>query len=396
MPLARVLAYDATNDNALRFAWILMDFVDGNTYSDTWLTLSMEKKEKLVLQLANYQAKLFTSSYPQIGSVYASHDITAHTQFIPLDNNQLLIPLQGILLSLAATALFATTLYPLLLLVVIILIVNSAIPKTSSYYLGPTITRDFYHITPEIRQGPFSTTHDWLLARMQTVFAKYKILMAVDPETDPHELEEMIAFGNRIINLLPHHFPPRVDERFYLHTQDIHEKNILMDGNGDLLSMLDWGTIAVVPAWMFCTLPSLLTTGLDIWDRPDPANYSSWIHTKSEEDGGGEVEMFPSTYWEDLRCHEMTLLKEVYLAEMERLQPAWIQCYRSKESVLANEFSDVIGMLEAGLFWTSTPHDWLEKLERGEDVTDVLYPPRKAVAEDSDDEASVEGSDEDR
>jgi hypothetical protein len=367
MPVPRVLAYDATNDNALGFAWILMEFVPGVTCHEAWRHMSMEKKETLVLQLARYQARLFSTSYSRIGSLYYSRSRTVAPR-IESPSHHLTI----VLLGLALIAVFAAALFPLSLLLAAFVIAKFP-PRPSPYSLGPVITRDFYHITADIDQGPFLTTYDWLYARLQTIFAKYTTALAVDTKIEFGAIEENIAFANRIIELLPRYFPPSAeDERFYLHTHDVHAKNLLVDEHGNLLSMIDWENVAVVPTWQCCTLPPLLRTGIDVPNPPDKSRYP--------QDAVG----ISYKYWIDLRCHEMTLLRKVFLAEMERLQPAWVEFYHSRESVLAREFAEVIRILDCGIFWSEAPYNWLDKLERGEDVTGVLHPPIRPIVDCSD------------
>lgn len=72
LPVPKIFAHQASQENAIGFEWILMAKVPGKTLADAWRSIPWEAKEQLVQQLAIYSSTLFKKQLRNIGNIYAS------------------------------------------------------------------------------------------------------------------------------------------------------------------------------------------------------------------------------------------------------------------------------------------------------------------------------------
>lgn len=147
IPTPKIIAFDPSNTNKLRFPWILMEFVHGQTLGSCWRHITIEKKEKLVRQLARYQAQLWDNPLNSIGSLrYRSEDGS---------------PRRGVSLIIGGfiLILFVPTIACFL---IIWLLVVSIKPSTRSIQVGRMVALDLLHADEDIIRGPYTSTHEWL------------------------------------------------------------------------------------------------------------------------------------------------------------------------------------------------------------------------------------------
>jgi hypothetical protein len=134
------------------------------------------------------------------------------------------------------------------------------------------------------------------------------------------------------------------------------ENNILIGEDETLSRVIDWEAVCVVPLWMACDYPHFLMSGpLDV--EPNPCDFP-----------GGEENEYYHGLWVE---YELTRLRGVFLDEMRKLQPGWVQVYASSQrerdfELAVSSFDDPIHMWKA--------LRWLEDVESGkEDIMSLEY-----------------------
>lgn len=83
IPVPRVLGY-STDVNPVGAEYILMEKLPGRPIGEAWFDLSEKDRLKILLEIVNLEAKLFTINLPASGSIYYAHDLPQDTPRIPI------------------------------------------------------------------------------------------------------------------------------------------------------------------------------------------------------------------------------------------------------------------------------------------------------------------------
>jgi hypothetical protein len=363
----RIVAYDATNDNPLRFAWTLMEYIQGYTLADQWLHMSMEKKKALVTQVAVLQAQLFRVRFDSIGSLYQKS--TTNTSIPSLPTQYYLFAILIMVISNPRT----------LCCIVILFLWHTLLATHFRTHLGPVVSMDFIHASTAVPRGPFYNLHDWFKARLLGALDEHKRMIA-DAKGDEDDIifaDSLSNYTRRLLELLPQYFSPDdpPDENV-LFTHDLHDYNIMVNEQGDLLALLDWEFVSTVPVWHACQYPRFLQ-GRDK-GLPDPSAYN--LRYINEDGMMGRKKLVENQrYVEDLQQYELTQLRPFFLAEMERLEPGWVAEFR--ESEFKKDWDMVAELMVTTAVCGNKQDIWLARLERGESVTGIMSAPEDNVDE---------------
>ncbi|OJJ46198.1 hypothetical protein ASPZODRAFT_133198 [Penicilliopsis zonata CBS 506.65] len=93
------------------------------------------------------------------------------------------------------------------------------------------------------------------------------------------------------------------------------QKNILVQSGGELAGVLDWECVSALPLWKACDYPAFLQESPRRLE-PDPRRY--------DREANGEL---ADLYWEHRWEYEVTLLREIFVDEMKRLEPGWVDVF---------------------------------------------------------------------
>ncbi|SMQ53865.1 unnamed protein product [Zymoseptoria tritici ST99CH_1A5] len=325
-PIPSVRGHSATNENALGFEWILMEMMPGMVLERRWRQMSMEQKKYLVKQLAQYQSQLFAaeSRYQSIGNLYQ--------------------------------------------------------PSSERYEVGSIVSMSFFWgdrgAQDSVNRGPFMTSHAWLSARLNLVLdSQAEILPNPDSDEDDIEDAEAIkALAERLLALLPSRFPADEVQSTMLFHDDLHANNILVSSEDParITAILDWECVSFLPLWMACQPPALLEGRVrdkapqrDIYAAHDPE-----LDGPDEED---HAQGKTTLYWEHQLEYERGVLRPMFLQEMLRLQPAWMEVFRDGEA--KREFELAVQHCD-GLFTVRTVGRWVDEVEKGGEsgsLREILY-----------------------
>ncbi|TFK48903.1 hypothetical protein OE88DRAFT_1663161 [Heliocybe sulcata] len=302
------------------FEWIIMEKMPGGVLADRWLDMSWYAKTELVRELVGVIAKLSVHRYSCIGNIYP-HDC------VEIDNEH---PSSSIFVSDAPT-------------------------------IGRIVSVDFFrdkHLEYDVPRGPFHSSHDWLSARLAIILNDAAdVLQNSSDEDDLEDAKVSKDLAQRLFALLPSFFPPSTEspEVTMLRHDDLNEHNILLDGHGKLTGIVDWECVSVLPVWKACQLPHFLITR-DRMECPDVSRYMV------DEDGRPN-----QLYFEHLIEWEKTRLRDLFLVEMEDVQPEWVEIRPALESKRRAEFESAVTYTSDNFFRVLVK-EWLDQVEKGEET----------------------------
>ncbi|KAF7864102.1 hypothetical protein EAF04_007067 [Stromatinia cepivora] len=350
IPVPRILAFDDSSENDLGYEWILMDMLPGRTLRAKWRNLSKNSKRDLVKQIAQYQSQIFRHKFSAIGNIFVIPVIQHGTKKSPqeeeageAEKSQMSADpgkaLQDSQLSLPA--------------------------------LGKVVSMIFFwgdHIAQDVPRGPFTKSEDWIRARLIFVLIDQEnILKTSKDEDDIEDAQNAKDLVERLLKLLPSIFPANEStaEQCVLFHDDLSMQNILVDDDGKITGVVDWECVSTLPLWRSCSFPEFLK-GRDrieepMRDRYGPDNDEEFAN----ELQGNELdnEGINSLYWEHLLEYELTILRDLFLKEMENIALSWIKEFRK-----GSEKADFEWAVQAcdSVWQMRKIKNWLDAREKGE------------------------------
>ena len=331
IPAPKVIAFDASNDNELGFEWMLMEKMPGQPLGERWKEMSFATKQTLVKRLALLVAQLFRKKFHLLGNLYHSNRHDADPN--PAEE-----------LGVQASA-------------------QSALSK--KFVVSKIVSMEFFwadHIKQDVPRGPFTTSQEWLSARL--LFHQNDSQRTLKTSNDEDDLEDARGIAEIVRKLrscLPLVFgsgPEASPEPSTLLHDDLSRQNILVDEDGNLTAVVDWECVSALPLWKACQLPAFLH-GRERNERPVKGNYFV------EEDG--EVN---ELYWEHLLEHEQTLLCSTFLEEMQRLESGWVDVYMKSSNRRKADFELAVQNCDID-FCIRDISIWLDKVAQGAEVPDL-------------------------
>ncbi|PHH86114.1 hypothetical protein CDD83_10701 [Cordyceps sp. RAO-2017] len=166
---------------------------------------------------------------------------------------------------------------------------------------------------------------------------------------DPENLEYSLLVITKLKAQLDNFFPldgPTPEPTIIVH-DELNRHNILVDEKGALAAVVDWEGISAIPLFMACHYPSFIQSD-ELDEEPDRSKFHDEPY-----------------YWEKMEEYELAQLRKVFRAEMQRLEPAWVEVMQSEESERKLDFDTVLTkcfnpLSTAGLM------AWLDDLESGD------------------------------
>ncbi|OCF39356.1 hypothetical protein I317_06841 [Kwoniella heveanensis CBS 569] len=380
IPTPNVLAYDPTNDNQLRFPWMLMEMVNGEPAKgmEDWRDIPMIKRKRLVKQLAQFHSRLFDYRFSTIGSLIYSPNYERQTQ-----DHVRRATCQFKAFLFAFTILPLISCQPTLALLISCILLRSR-PKLASHRsLPPQIGRcsslDFFFADEATPRGPFETDIQWLYARLHDARARQvSQLQPNGPEALWHNQQRMLNFTDRVIRCIPrlfsapneHNLAKTPSESWsnamILFAADLLWGNMLIDDEADLVAYIDWEFVSTAPCWAACRLPKIFNERN--YEEPFKEDYPPELDDSTPmPNPNGEVN---DMYWFDLMDYQCMVLRDIDLAEMATLNPAWMREYR--EGAVKREFLELVLSAEKAYIFNGYEWDWLEKVEKEESTNGVL------------------------
>ena len=336
------------------FEYMIEEYMPGQPLVDYWHKLSKEQLANIVRQLAVFQAELYRQQFDIIGGLRRSSSSIFRPERV------------------STQKLFWYDRY-----------------KDPAY------------------KGPFNSSKDWIQAILQHALNESRQLydreqaeLWGDEEDENSDFEGII--GNiecllvnltRILTDLG--ISDFEENKTTLYHPDLNVYNLLINPQtGRITGIIDWENVAAVPLWAACELPALLLPYEKVRDtKPERGDYEDMGRQSYNEETGSQAfdnEGKCPKYWNDLfvwRAHE---LRAVYLEEMTRLCPEWIDMHYKSEAL--RDFIDVLQCSDL-TYMASSVWEWIQALADGERRSFIKVRLEKEPVradEDSNDEKVVE------
>ena len=341
IPVARVIAWDSSAATDFGFEWILLEKLEGVALYDVWRKITWESKLQIIAALAPLLGQLRDHKFDRIGSLYfkgreSQHDpeYQSKTAFsTPNHSTDGLRPFptgihdkdgneheQQASEVTKAEAHFSP-------------------PEKGLGTLGFTAAKETYHSRPEIfakeiadataeeaseqkrytigplldplfflyrrlylpgNRGPYRTSREWMAAEIdfQRTWVKTGPLIKTLPNREDFEYydwnsdndkeaPEMEKLLKAYQDVLPEIFPAeQSDPPYHIHHHDLSLANILVNPHTyEILGIIDWEMIQVVPEWSISRFPRFLS---DQMDSEEIDNEEPRIPTSAEYDEDGD------------------------------------------------------------------------------------------------------------
>lgn len=350
IPVPGVIAFDASSDNEIGFEWILMELMPGESAYKRWRSMSMAQKTALVERVAELQAgllnfQLANGTFRRIGTL------------------------------------------------------NSCVKgdgEDGEYFPGQMVSLLFFwgdHFDFDVPKGPFSSSYDWADAHLRIIklgvdahlnlikFGPTTVLGQAEAEEDRQDAEHAQKIAERLSGLLPRIFPSAQEhpEQTIPWHSDLSLGNILVNEQGEITAIIDWGCVSTLPLWAACETPKFLA-GAAREDEPQRDRYADESEGGSDkghdyENEDLENEGKDELYWTHLMEYEQTQLRKVYAARMRALYPAWDA--EVEQSVLKQDFMRAISLCGDGICLRKI-EEWADGVENGvyRRLEDVISPPQ--------------------
>lgn len=91
LPVPRVFAYSTDSRNPVSSEYIIMEKLPGRPFGDCWFDLEDRQRLKVLLQLVQLEAKLYTIELPASGSIYYSRDLPGNSPRVTTPDSDLCI-----------------------------------------------------------------------------------------------------------------------------------------------------------------------------------------------------------------------------------------------------------------------------------------------------------------
>ncbi|KAI2630618.1 kinase-like protein [Hypoxylon sp. NC1633] len=271
IPVPVAVASDSSNANSIGFEWMLMTRVPGKPLADAWRSLPFPAKVGLVERFADFSSRLFRRQLSCIGNIYTRSP--AKVQRI----------------------------------------------VAMHFFWGD-------HIHQNVHRGPFTSSRDWIKARLSlnehdchSTMAKCSVRNDLDSDDEDalEDAERTLQIIERLSPLIDQIFPPSQsgDEPSMLFHDDLSMHNILVDNTGAISGVVDWECVSALPLWKACYFPSFLESSTRP-KEPDRTRYQLGPD-------GQPVDL----YWEHMLEFELTNLRGVFLDEVTRLEPKWMEVF---------------------------------------------------------------------
>ena len=182
-----------------------------------------------------------------------------------------------------------------------------------------------------------------------------------EDEESVKEAKAIKSLVRKIVALLPQVFPPDEQESTMVYHDDLHERNILVDDSGAITAVLDWECVSVVRIWHACQPPALLR-GRTQDAKPQRNRYGAY-QTGVDNGTAEENEGVTSLYWDHMHEYERGQLCSIFIDEMQRLLPEWVEEYHRGEPKRDLELA--IQRADAA-FSQRQVLDWVEAYKKGE------------------------------
>lgn len=271
----QIVAHDSNLKNELGFEWIIMERFEAQPLDELWHQMSWLKKQLVVQQLALYWTELLSIRLSKIGSIHTANTDQPDRVFVePYEVGEIVLP---------------------------------------EFFVGD-------HIQLDIDRGPYNSSRNYLGACLDILLHNATKLLESEDQDDIEHGQTMRDVYDGLQIVVPRYFPHSSHhEQTLVFHRDVSTMNILVNADGDFVSIVDWECVAAVPIWQACELPQLLKGPVYEF-----AVVREPLSAEAETDADSV-----KYYKADMEYYELAQLRAFFLEEMQRLSPEWVAAFRT-------------------------------------------------------------------
>ncbi|KAJ5383445.1 hypothetical protein N7517_001356 [Penicillium concentricum] len=181
-----------------------------------------------------------------------------------------------------------------------------------------------------------------------------------DAECEVEDATTTLQIIDDLRSILPLVFPTDDEdpEPSMIFHDDISRHNILVDDSGKLTGLLDWECVSAVPLWKACDYPSFLE------QRPRRSEPNIERYKRSVDKEPSEL------YFEHLWHYEITLLRDIFIDEMRRLDLGWVEVF--EKSQVKRDFDNAVHRCDSDIS-AQEIKAWIGDMTAGISIDDRIW-----------------------
>ena len=275
IPLPRVIAWNSNQSNELTFEWIFMEKIGGVTVQNVWRKVSWEDKLHLIDKVAGMITQMRECKFDRIGALFFTSATDIQT-IQPEKTVESQVMLDNLTLDEHSDAAGKFRVDSL-----------ERCEKENSIFLNREAEISVGQMHDYLffqgsrlylpgNRGPYRSSFEMMTAQIQIQLQWIKE-GPVDNDSDygsdfGQEAPKMEALCNDYLECLPKMFDENDTENSYtLHHHDLNAENILVHPETfEILGIVDWELINVVPAWKAAAHPEFLQYLEPFEDEEEP------------------------------------------------------------------------------------------------------------------------------
>ncbi|KAI4248612.1 MAG: hypothetical protein L6R42_009233, partial [Xanthoria sp. 1 TBL-2021] len=229
VPVPQVYDYSITSQNCVGAEYMIMEKVGGKLLWEYWDVLTPQGRNKIIEQIVNMEATLFSINFPASGSIYYKKDLDTHVK-----TAEILGP-----------------------------------DGSADFCVGPSAdAKWWYQERAEMAfdRGPYTDSQEtlkavgkkelaWMNQYAQPRFPADVILREmfeykkIPPDDQVNTLENYLQLSSWLV-------PKEANiNRFVLRHPDLQPGNLFVSDSMDLLGIIDWQHSSILPIFLHCGIP---------------------------------------------------------------------------------------------------------------------------------------------
>ncbi|KAL8766864.1 MAG: hypothetical protein Q9209_006460 [Squamulea sp. 1 TL-2023] len=230
VPVPRIYDYSATSQNCVGAEYMIMEKVGGTVLQQSWYSMTSNERYKIIEQIVQMEATLFSINLPASGSIYYKKDLDASVKTVDV----------------------------------------SAPDDRTEYCIGPNAGIWWWYeerANLDLDRGPYTDARDimravgkrelaWASQFAQPRYPSEGILREffnfekVPPDDHINALNDYLRISDHLV-------PSEARlNRFILRHPDLQPNNLFVSDSMDLLGVIDWQHSSILPIFLHCGLPN--------------------------------------------------------------------------------------------------------------------------------------------
>ncbi|KAL8788913.1 MAG: hypothetical protein Q9213_001436 [Squamulea squamosa] len=230
VPVPKIYDYSASSQNCVGTEYMIMEKVGGRVLQQSWYSMTPNERYKIIEQIVQMEATLFSINFPASGSIYYKKDLDANVKSVDI----------------------------------------SAPDDPAEYCIGPNASASWWYkerADMDLDRGPYTDAQgimravgkrelDWTSQYAQPRYPSEGILREffnhkkIPPDDHINALKDYLRICDYLV-------PKEARlNRFVLRHPDLQPNNLFVSDSMDLLGVIDWQHSSILPIFLHCGLPN--------------------------------------------------------------------------------------------------------------------------------------------